>query len=160
MVEFANDPGAALNVEAPSSDNVEEASKLLSEWLGYAWDGLGDRDISADWPDWTYGFSGRSLQGGKPAVRRIVSRVLEATAAAPDDGWRDMSTAPVRKLGSTEYAWFLGRVSPAHRSGRSPVIVVRSFMIDGRRFLRAAEAPQHVHLDFDVVDGWKPLPSV
>jgi hypothetical protein len=166
-IHFVNDPEAALNDTRAPGECVEQASKLLSEWLGYAWDGLGDRDISADWPDWTYGFNGRSLQGGKPAVRRIVERVLDAANARTTDDWRDMATAPARDVGETDHAWFLARVSPAYRVGRPSVIVARLIRSHGNTFLKVADSDENLtsdrhffeSYDLDLVDAWMPLPA-
>ena len=58
-------------------DVVEEGAKILAKWLRYAWDGLQDRDISAEYPDWTHNsFGGYQLQGGKPALRKVASAIL------------------------------------------------------------------------------------
>ena len=55
------------------SSDPDAGAKILADWFGYAWDGLDDRDISERYPDWT---PSRSLQGGKPALRKIVRRIL------------------------------------------------------------------------------------
>jgi hypothetical protein len=147
-----------IEIQESKTYRVEQAAKLLSEWLGYDWDGLGDRDISAEWPDWTYGFNGRSLQGGKPAVRRMAARVLDATTTAPIDHWRDMTTAPVEDDKAVEHEWFLARVRQEFRLGNAPVLFVRRVEINGSECFVAAEAREGVYLVPETFDGWKPLP--
>ncbi len=58
---------------------VDAAAQRLASWLGLAWDGLHDRDIIAEWPDWVFGGDGhKHMQGGKPALRRIAREMIEA----------------------------------------------------------------------------------
>lgn len=69
--------------EKEASDRVpgcEAPARVLAEWLGYAWDGLHDRDISNRYPDWVYDdIGGKKFQGGRPALRRVAQAML-ATA--------------------------------------------------------------------------------
>lgn len=64
-----------------SAEVVEEGAKILAKWIGYAWDGLSDRDISAEYKDWAYSGSGAlSMQGGKPALRKVAAAILALAA--------------------------------------------------------------------------------
>ena len=64
-----------------SAEVIEEGAKILAKWIGYAWDGLGERDISADYRDWSYnGIGALSMQGGKPALRKVASSILARAA--------------------------------------------------------------------------------
>lgn len=61
--------------------DVEAAAQVLAAWIGYSWDGLHDRDISAQCRDWAYSGSGDlGMQGGKPALRRVARAMLDAAA--------------------------------------------------------------------------------
>lgn len=56
---------------------VEDGAKILAKWLGYDWDGLSDRDISDNYPDWAFnGIGHKGLQGGKPALRKVAASIL------------------------------------------------------------------------------------
>lgn len=61
-----------------TDEAVEVAAPLVAEWIGYAWAGLGNRDISYEYADW----AGGKMQGGKPACRRLVKRILKAALSA------------------------------------------------------------------------------
>lgn len=63
----------ALTAIEPSDELVEEAAKKLCAWIGYAWEGAGERDISSEYPDWC---SNGRMQGGKPALRKIARAML------------------------------------------------------------------------------------
>lgn len=65
-----------------TDEMVEAAAKIVCAWLNTSWDGLSDRDISDKFPDWAYPVYGPSLQGGKPALRKIMRAALEATLGA------------------------------------------------------------------------------
>ena len=66
--------------------DVDAAARILATWIGYSWDGLSDRDISAEYPDWARnGIGDLHMQGGKPALRRVVTAIL-TTYSAPTDG--------------------------------------------------------------------------
>ncbi len=68
--------------EPNSAEHVEEAAKLLCSWIGYAWEGCGDMDISDEYPDWAYnGIGTKDMQGGKPALRKIARAMLAAAPA-------------------------------------------------------------------------------
>lgn len=68
--------------KAPSPEQIEAAARVLARWINYAWDGLHDRDISAEFPDWAYnGIGSLSMQGGKPALRRVAREMMEAADA-------------------------------------------------------------------------------
>ncbi len=68
----------------PSESHVEAAAKVLADWIGYDWEGLGDRDISPEYPDWAYnGIGDLGMQGGKPALRKVVLAMLSAARFAP-----------------------------------------------------------------------------
>ena len=58
---------------------VEEGARVLAKWIGYAWDGLSERDISAEYPDWV-GHSSLNMQGGKPALRKVAAAILSLAA--------------------------------------------------------------------------------
>lgn len=74
--------------EKEASDRVpgcEAPARVLAEWLGYAWDGLHDRDISNRYPDWVYDdIGGKNFQGGRPALRRVAQAMLAAATVKPD----------------------------------------------------------------------------
>jgi hypothetical protein len=73
---------------------VEAAAKEIAAWINYAWDGLHDRDISGQYPDWCYnGIGDLSMQGGKPALRRIARAAL--TAARAEEERLGLVTVPV-----------------------------------------------------------------
>lgn len=78
----------ALAAEKEASDRVpgcEAPARVLAEWLGYAWDGLHDRDISNRYPDWVYDdIGGKKFQGGRPALRRVAQAMLAAATVKPD----------------------------------------------------------------------------
>lgn len=58
---------------------VEESAKLIAQWIGYKWEGLPDIDISDKYPDWAFdGIGTKTMQGGKPAIRKIVREALAA----------------------------------------------------------------------------------
>lgn len=57
---------------------LEAAAKKLAAWIRCDYDDLSDRDISADYPDWT----ASGLQGGKPAVRKAAQKIVTAYLAA------------------------------------------------------------------------------
>jgi hypothetical protein len=57
-----------------TDEQVEMGAKKLAEWIHYSWDGCGERDISAEYPDWT---SDGGMQGGKPALRKIARSILK-----------------------------------------------------------------------------------
>jgi hypothetical protein len=60
---------------------IEEGAKVLAQWIRYAWDGLPDQDISAEYPDWSYnGIGSLSMQGGKPALRKVAAAILALAA--------------------------------------------------------------------------------
>jgi len=64
-----------------SAEVIEEGAKILAKWIGYAWDGLSDRDISAECKDWAYnGIGALGMQGGKPALRKVAASVLALAA--------------------------------------------------------------------------------
>lgn len=64
-----------------SAEVIEEGAKILAKWIGYAWDGLSDRDISAEYKDWAYnGIGALGMQGGKPALRKIAASILALAA--------------------------------------------------------------------------------
>jgi len=65
-----------------SDEMVEVAAKIVCSWLNKSWDGLSDEDISDKFPDWAYPVYGPSLQGGKPALRKIMRAALEAALGA------------------------------------------------------------------------------
>lgn len=65
-----------------TDEMVEAAAKIVCAWLNTSWDGLSDRDISDKFPDWAYPVYGPSLQGGKPALRKIMRAALEAALGA------------------------------------------------------------------------------
>jgi hypothetical protein len=72
----------ALRTPAPA-DAVEEGAKLLAAWFRYDWNGMGDRDISAEFRDFA---KLPDFQGGRPALRKMAARILAlATPAAPAD---------------------------------------------------------------------------
>lgn len=80
-------PEAALEL-APEVDvdAVEEGAKIIASWIGYAWDGLGERDISDQYPDWSYnGIGSRGMQGGRPALRKIAAKILALQKTPPVD---------------------------------------------------------------------------
>lgn len=65
--------------QQPAEQAVEAAAKVLAAWIGYAWDGLHDRDISAEYRDWCWNGAGHlNMQGGKPALRRVARAMIEA----------------------------------------------------------------------------------
>lgn len=70
--------------KAPSDEAVEAAAKKLCSWIGYAWEGVGEMDISNDYPDWC----SDGMQGGKPALRKISRAMLTGStptaSEAPD----------------------------------------------------------------------------
>jgi len=78
----------ALAAKKEASDRVpgcEAPARVLAEWLGYAWDGLHDRDISNRYPDWVYDdIGGKKFQGGRPALRRVAQAMLAAATVKPD----------------------------------------------------------------------------
>ncbi len=84
----ARDALRALAAEKEAADRVtgcEAAAQVLAGWLGYAWDGLHDRDISNRYPDWVYdGIGGKKFQGGRPALQRIAQAMLATVTAKPD----------------------------------------------------------------------------
>ncbi|QWY83684.1 hypothetical protein [Rhizobium phage RHph_X2_26] len=64
-------------LDLPGGDAVEAGAMILADWLGLAWDGLADRDISDMWPDWSFdGLGRKNMQGGQPALRKVAARVL------------------------------------------------------------------------------------
>jgi hypothetical protein len=66
--------------------DVDAAARILATWIGYSWDGLSDRDISAEYPDWARnGIGDLHMQGGKPALRRVVTAIL-TTYSVPTGG--------------------------------------------------------------------------
>ena len=69
-----------------TDEMVEAAAKIVCAWLNTSWDGLSDRDISDKFPDWAYPVYGPSLQGGKPALRKIMRAALEAALWAQRQG--------------------------------------------------------------------------
>lgn len=56
---------------------VEAAARVIGAWVRHDWDGLRDQDISDRFADW----HGSTLQGGKPALRRVARSALEAVKA-------------------------------------------------------------------------------
>jgi len=65
-----------------SAEVIEEGAKILAKWIGYAWDGLSDRDISAEYKDWAYnGIGALGMQGGKPALRKVAASILALAAS-------------------------------------------------------------------------------
>jgi hypothetical protein len=67
----------------PGEQAIEAGAKAVAKALGYAWEGLNDRDISVRFPDIHFSLmGGLNLQGGKPACRRFAKAVLEAAALA------------------------------------------------------------------------------
>jgi len=76
----------------------DAGARILASWLGYSWGGLRDNDISDQHKDWSFdgiGFS--SMQGGKPALRRIVQAILSAekeNQIPNDTQWQPIETSP------------------------------------------------------------------
>jgi hypothetical protein len=67
--------------------SIDSAAQALATWLGYAWDGLSDRDISAEYPDWAFnGIGALHMQGGKPA-----RAILKASDNALFSAWPRMA---------------------------------------------------------------------
>lgn len=62
----------------PTEKQIEAAAKAIANWCGYSWEGLNDRDISDNYPDWVNSSFGREPQGGKPGFRRAARTALEA----------------------------------------------------------------------------------
>jgi hypothetical protein len=61
---------------------LDAAAETLAAWLGLAWEGLHDSDISGDWPDWSWnGIGQKQMQGGRPALRRVAQKMMEAARA-------------------------------------------------------------------------------
>jgi hypothetical protein len=58
-----------------NEEQIEAGAKIVAEWLRHDWDGLGSRDISGDYPDFA---CIPHFNGGQPALRKLVSRVLAA----------------------------------------------------------------------------------
>jgi len=76
-----------------NEESLEKAAQDLAGWLGYDWDGLDDRDISAQFPDWSVnGIGHLSMQGGKPALRKIVAKMFATYVAAEHTAGRAWST--------------------------------------------------------------------
>ncbi|MFQ6183606.1 hypothetical protein ACLMJV_16885 [Sinorhizobium meliloti] len=121
-------------------DVVEEGAKILAKWLRYAWDGLQDRDISAEYPDWTHNsFGGYQLQGGKPALRKVASAILALSSplSAGDTG-------EVERLESARAEqWRLRREAEASRD--TAKAVAHSLRTE-RDDLRAALS--------EIIEGW------
>jgi len=64
-----------------TDDQIEAGARVLAKWLGYKWEGLEKEDISDTWSDWTA--LRRDLQGGQPALRKIVMKIVEAMEKKP-----------------------------------------------------------------------------
>ncbi|MBB5040851.1 NUMOD4 motif-containing HNH endonuclease [Shinella fusca] len=60
-----------------SAEVIEEGAKVLAAWLKHSWEGLGDRDISDSYPDFT---KIPHFQGGKPALRKVAASIIALAA--------------------------------------------------------------------------------
>ncbi len=65
-------PGLAPTPPAKDTGEADAGAKALAEWFRYSWDGLSDRDISDQFPDFT---ELPRFQGGKPALRKMAARI-------------------------------------------------------------------------------------
>lgn len=81
-IKSAFNPTPATNVKPEA---IEDAAKMLCEWIGTSWDGAGKKDLQGQYSDWAHSsFGGLKLQGGQPALRRIAARMLAiATDPSP-----------------------------------------------------------------------------
>lgn len=74
-------PPLSLREGEDSAEVIEEGAKVLAHWIRYAWDGIPDQDISAEYPDWSYnGIGSLRMQGGKPALRKVAAAILALAA--------------------------------------------------------------------------------
>lgn len=95
----ALDAAAAVRAEMVDID-IDEASRRLCIWLGYAWDGLRDDGRVTDhgYPPWhipTVG--GRAFQGRKEDIRDIVRAIVAAAERKEvmPSGQEAVSTEPI-----------------------------------------------------------------
>ena len=63
------------------TEHNDAACKILMSWIGYAWDGLPDGRLGAEYRPWHVPVvGGRSFQGHKDNVRDIVRKIVEIAA--------------------------------------------------------------------------------
>jgi len=53
-------------------NDPDEAAKLLSQWIGYDWDGLREGRLGAQYPQWVDG----RFQGGKMDLHDIAQQIV------------------------------------------------------------------------------------
>lgn len=84
-VAFAEQPTfKPFPAPKPTDVDLEAAGAILAKWLGYSWNGLSKDDISDRFPDWAFnGVGHKSLQGGRPAIRKVLGEIL-AVSKPPD----------------------------------------------------------------------------
>lgn len=74
----------ASPVHEPGEKEVERVAKLITEWLGYSWDGLGEGSVVAKgFPVWTHGEFG-GFQGRKDDMRSLALATLHAGGRTDD----------------------------------------------------------------------------
>lgn len=93
---------ALASLSARDDALVEDGAKIIADWIGYAWEGLGDRDISAEFPDWAYdGIMSLQMQGGKPALRKVAAAILALRTSAPEPSARAVALEEAAKVADT-----------------------------------------------------------
>lgn len=74
---YAHPPRSLSNEGEIDEAAIEAGAKILAKWICYAWEGLSDRDISGEFPDWARnGIGALGMQGGKPALRKVSAAIL------------------------------------------------------------------------------------
>ena len=136
---------------------IEAAAKILCSWLNKSWDGLSDEDISNRFPDWSYPIYGPRLQGGKPALIKIMRAAIAAYEQAM---WRPIEEA--KKDGTPILARIkdcLGREDLERWQGLYVVIRHPGLADDGFDIGWNVAAPVgHGGFPDEWFDGFRPLP--